>query len=100
VRSGALPEADAGVAATYLLAGEDLTQGRKLLRTARAALPGDPELARLEVQFAIAAGESDAARRTAVLLLTRARDTSELEAAQALLDQIEVRAAAVSGRER
>jgi hypothetical protein len=35
-----------------------------------------------------------------VLLLTRARDTSELEAAQALLDQIEVRAAAVSGRER
>jgi len=98
--AGALPEADAGLAATYLLAGEDRTQGRKLLRTARAALPGDRELARLEVQFAIAAGESDAARRTAVLLLTRARDTSELEAAQALLDQIEVRAAAVSGRER
>lgn len=92
--AGALPEADAGLAATYLLAGEDFAHGRESLRAARAALPGDPELARLEVQFAIAAGESDAARRTAALLLTRARGDSELEAARALLDQIGVRAAA------
>ena len=98
--AGALPEADAGLAATYLLAGEDPAQGRESLRAARAALPGDSELARLEVQFASAAGEPDTARRTATLLLTRARGASELEAARALLDQIGVRAAAASGRDR
>jgi hypothetical protein len=97
---GALPEADAGLAASYLLAGEDPAQGREPLRAARAALPGDPELARVEVQFALATGDSDAARRTAALLLTRARDASELEAARALLDQTGVRAAAATVRER
>jgi tetratricopeptide (TPR) repeat protein len=98
--AGDLPEADAGLAATYLLAGESPALGREALRSARAALPGDRELARLEVRLAIAAGDSGAARRIAEVLLTRARGASELETAQALLDQIGVRAAATTERER
>jgi len=91
--AGSLPEADAGLAETYLFAGEDPAKGRIALRAARAALPGDAELANLDARLAIAEGDSAAARRTATLLVARARSTTELEAARALRDQIDVRAA-------
>ena len=91
--AGSLPEADAGLAATYLLAGEDPAQGRAALRAARAVLPGDVELARLDARLAIAEGDRGAARLSATLVLSHARSASELEAAHALLDQIDVRAA-------
>ena len=91
--AGSLPEADAGLAETYLIEGEDPAQGRAALLPARAALPADAELARLDARLAIAEGDSGAARRTATLLVTRARSASELEAARALLDQVDVRAA-------
>ena len=91
--AGSLPEADAGIAATYLLAGEDPAQGRGALRTARSALPGDAGLTHLDAQLAIAEGDSVAAHRAATLLVTRARSVSELESARALLDSIDVRAA-------
>jgi Flp pilus assembly protein TadD len=88
-----LPEADAGIAATYLIAGEDPAQGRTALRPALAALPADAALAQLDARLAIAAGDTPAARRTATRLVTRARTTPELEAARSLLDQIDVQAA-------
>lgn len=87
--AGSLPEADAGLADTYLIAGENPAEGRIALRTARAALPGDAELARLDARLALAAGDPDAARRTATLLVARARSNAELEAALALRAQID-----------
>jgi len=91
--AGAVPEADAGLAATYLLAGEDPAQGRAPLRRARSALPGDAELARLDARLAISGGDPEAARRIAIQLVARARSAPELEAARSLLDQIDLRAA-------
>jgi Flp pilus assembly protein TadD len=91
--AGVLPEADEGLAETYLLPGEDPALGRAPLRAARAALPGDAELMRLDARLSIAQGDAEAARRTASVLLARARTASEIEAARSLLDQIDVRAA-------
>jgi len=90
---GDLPEAHAGLAATYLLDGEDAALGRAHVHTALALLPGDAAIRFVGARLALAVGNRGEARSEATQLLTRARSESDLEAARSLLERIDARAA-------
>jgi Tfp pilus assembly protein PilF len=86
-----LAESHAGVAATYLVDGEDPSGSLEHARAARALLPGDAEIGLLDARLELALGDRDAARRAAVREMTRARRTADLAAARSVLDQIDER---------
>jgi len=88
-----LPEAYAGLAATFLVDGEDPAAGLAAARTAGTLLPGDTGILMLEARLALGAGDRETARRQATLSLSRARSRSEIEAARSLLDRIDAHAA-------
>ncbi len=92
-RVGDLPEAHAGMAATYLLDGEDAASGTAHLRAALALLPGDTAIRIIGARLALAVGHRGEARSEATQLLTRARSEPDLEAARSLLERIDSRAA-------
>jgi tetratricopeptide (TPR) repeat protein len=87
-----LAESHAGFAATYLVDGQDPGGTLEHTKTARKLLPGDPEIGLLSARIELALGEREAARRDAARELSRARSATDLEAARALLAQIDDRA--------
>lgn len=91
-RNGALAESHAGLAATYLVDGEDPTGALAHARTARKLLPGDAEIGLLSARLELAVGDRDVARREATREMTRARSTPDLDAARSVLAQIDERA--------
>ena len=86
-----LPAAHAGLAATFLLEGEDPSAGREPVLAARRLLPGDAAIRALDARLRLAAGDWKGAREEAVRLVTRARSEAELRDARALLDAIDRR---------
>ncbi len=89
---GALAESHAGLAATYLVDGEDVAGTLEHARVARRLSPGDAEIGLLSARLELALGDREAARRAATREITRARNAPDLEAARALLAQIDERA--------
>ncbi|TMA31286.1 MAG: hypothetical protein E6J87_16105 [Deltaproteobacteria bacterium] len=90
---GRLAESHAGLAATYLVDGEDPAGALAHARTARNLLPGDPEIGLLAARLELNLGDRETARRDAAREMSRARTAPDLEAAQSLLAQIDERAA-------
>jgi tetratricopeptide (TPR) repeat protein len=88
-----LAESWSGLAATHLLDGEQPASGLAPVRTARNLLPGDTGIGMLEARIALAAGDSETARREAARTLSRASSRDDLDAARLLLEQIDARAA-------
>jgi tetratricopeptide (TPR) repeat protein len=84
-----LAESHAGIAATFLVDGEDPSGALAHARTAHGLLPGDPEIALLSAKLELAHGDREAARRTAIREVTRARSAPDLEAARSVLAQID-----------
>ena len=90
--AGSLPEAYAGLARTHLIDGEDADAATQSWESAHELLPGDAALESLGVELALARGDRDEARRLASRLHTRARGTTEVADADALLGRIDARA--------
>lgn len=84
-----LAESHAGLVATYLVDGEDPAGALEHARTAQALLPGDPEIGLLSARLELERGDREAARRTAVRAMTRARSEPDLDAARSVLAQID-----------
>jgi tetratricopeptide (TPR) repeat protein len=89
--NSALAEAHAGIAATYLVDGEDPSGALEHARTARTLLPGDAEIGLLSARLELALGDREAARRAATREMTRARRAPDLDAARSVLAQIDER---------
>jgi len=87
-----IPEGYAGVAESELILG-DPSAAQAALAPARRLLPGDASIGVLAVRVALASGHGASARREAIVLDSRARSAPERASAQALLDQVEPRAA-------
>ncbi|MEM7411155.1 MAG: tetratricopeptide repeat protein [Myxococcota bacterium] len=81
---GRIPAAHLGLAASYLLPGEDAASGRPHAARARRLLPGDAEVARVVTELALADGDREAAERSLSSLHSRARSDEEVEMAEAL----------------
>jgi len=73
----------------FLVDGEDPSGALAHARTAHGLLPGDPEIALLSAKLELAHGDREAARRTAIREVTRARSAPDLEAARSVLAQID-----------
>ena len=84
-----LAESHAGLAATYLLDGEDPAGALAHARTARTLLPGDAEIGLLSARLELALGDREVARRAAIREMTRARTEPDLDAARSILAQID-----------
>ena len=90
--NGGLAESHAGLAATYLVDGEDPSGTLEHARVARTLLPGDAEVGLLSARLELALGDREAARRAATREMTRARSAPDLAAARSVLAQIDERA--------
>ena len=87
-----LAESHAGLAATYLVDGEDPSGTLEHARFARTLLPGDAEVGLLSARLELAIGDREAARHAATREMTRARSAPDLAAARSVLAQIDERA--------
>jgi tetratricopeptide (TPR) repeat protein len=85
----ALPAAYAGLAESFLLAGEDPRLGLPPLRQAQALLPGDARLEVLGARLSLAAGDIGAARSAAARLMTSAHSPEAVAEARSLEEEIE-----------
>jgi Tfp pilus assembly protein PilF len=90
--AGSLPEAHVGLARSYLVEGEDPSAGLASWSAAHELLPGDAAIDALGVELALARGDQAEAHRIAARLSARARGTTEVAAADALLARIDARA--------
>jgi tetratricopeptide (TPR) repeat protein len=86
---GGLAESHAGLAAVFLVDGEDPSGALAHARTARRLLPGDAEIGLLSARLELALGDREVARRAAIRELTRARSAPDLDAARSVLAQID-----------
>jgi tetratricopeptide (TPR) repeat protein len=87
-----LAESHAGLAAAYLVDGEDPAGALEHARDARKLLPGDAEIGLLSARIELALGDREAARRMAMREMTRARSAPDLDAARSVLAQIDEQA--------
>lgn len=87
--NGGLAESHAGLAATYLVDGEDPSGTLEHARVARTLLPGDAEVGLLSARLELAIGDREAARRAATREMSRARRAPDLAAARSVLVQID-----------
>ena len=84
-----LPETHAGLAATYLIRGEDPRLGLPAIRRARELLPASLEINLLEAALLARTGNPVSARRRANAVLARARSDGTSRAARELLKRLD-----------
>ncbi|HJO25601.1 MAG: hypothetical protein QF890_00355 [Myxococcota bacterium] len=84
-----IPETHAGLAATFLIAGEDPALAVAPLKRARELLPASLEIALLDAELLKKLGNPVSARRHANTVLSRTRSKQTARAARAILQQLD-----------
>ena len=87
--SDALAETHAGFASIYEIDGQEPAASLEHARTAHRLSPGDGEFALLAARLELAMGDHATARELAARAETRARSDGDLDAARAVLAQID-----------
>jgi tetratricopeptide (TPR) repeat protein len=87
--SAPLAEAHAGFASIHEIDGAEPDASLEHARVAHRLIPGDSEVALLAARLELAIGDRATARGLAARAVTRARSTGDLDAARAVLAQID-----------
>jgi tetratricopeptide (TPR) repeat protein len=89
-----LPSAHLGLAASFLVPGEDPAGGIEAARRARQLLPGDATVRLLAARLSLAIDDAKSAREEAHALIVRAGSSDAFEEARSLLREIDAGVAA------